>query len=51
MPFKKIFGMVSDETFEKIKGHGLFNSSWDSWLEEAVLEKLHRDAVRQELGE
>lgn len=39
---KKIYGMVSDSTFETLKSRNLFNSGWDEWLEIAIIEKLER---------
>ena len=41
--FRKIYSQVTEETYLELVKYNLFNSAWDNWLEEAILEKLKKE--------
>lgn len=35
--------MISDELYEKLRIRGIFSSEFDSWISEAIIDKLERE--------
>jgi len=43
---KKIFALIPEELFDELSQRNLFNSNFDAWVTEAIIEKLKRQEAR-----
>jgi hypothetical protein len=43
--FKKVFGLIPVDLFDKLSSQNKFKDNWDSFLTAAIREKLEKEAI------